>query len=69
MTGKNRPGQIIELASTLLTAIASAGLMAMIPAALGDFVGLTVRAPNPVGPTQTANFFVTFRVINQVMGV
>jgi hypothetical protein len=40
MTGKNRPRQIIELLSTLLAAIPSAVLMAMIPASLGDPVGL-----------------------------
>ena len=67
MAGKNRPGQIVELPSTLLAAIASAFLMAMIPAALGNFVGLTVRASDFVGPTQTANFLVTLRVINQVV--
>jgi hypothetical protein len=69
MAGKNRPGQIIELPSTLLAAIAPALLMAMIPAAVSDLVGLTVRAPNPVSPTQTANFFVTLCVINQVVEV
>jgi hypothetical protein len=69
MTGKNRPRQIIELLSTLLAAIPSAVLMAMIPASLGDPVGLTVRAPDLIGPTQTANFFVTLRVIYQVVEV
>jgi hypothetical protein len=69
MASKNRPGQIIELPSTLFTAIASAFLMAMIPAALGDLVGLTVRAPDLVRPAQTANFLVALRSINQMMNV
>jgi hypothetical protein len=69
MAGKNRPGQIIELPSALPAAIASAFLMAVIPASVGDLVGLTVRAPDPEGPTQMANFLVTLRIINQVVDV
>jgi len=69
MAGENRPGQIVELPSTVLAAIPSAVLMAMIPTSLGDLVGLTVRAPDPVRPTQMANFLVTLRLINQVVEV
>jgi hypothetical protein len=43
--------------------------MAMIPASLGDLVGLTVRAPDPIRPTQTTNFLVTFRIIHQMVDV
>jgi hypothetical protein len=69
MASKNRPGQIIELPSALPTAIPPAFLMAMIPASLGDLVGLTVRAPDPIRPTQTTNFLVTFRIIHQMVDV
>ena len=67
--GKNRPRQIIELLSTRLAAIPSAFLMAVIPASLGDLVGLTVRAAHPTGPAPPANFLVTLRIINQVVDV
>jgi hypothetical protein len=69
MTGKDRPGQIIELLFARLAAIASAFLMAMIPASLGDLVGITVGAADPIRPTQTANFLVTLRIINQMVDV
>jgi ribosomal protein L1 len=69
MTRKDRPAQIIELLFALLAAIASAFLMTMIPASLGDLIGITVRAPNPIRPTQTANFLVTLRITDQVVDV
>ena len=43
--------------------------MAMTATSLGDLVGLTVWAPDLVGPTQTANFLVTLRLINRVVEV
>jgi hypothetical protein len=59
MAGKNRPGQIIKRPFSLLAAITSTFLMAVVPVSLGELVGLTVRAPDPEGPTQTANFLAT----------
>jgi hypothetical protein len=67
MAGKNRLAQIIELPSALPAAIALAFLMAMIPTSFGDLVGLTVRASHPIRPTQTANFLVTLRIIDQMV--
>jgi hypothetical protein len=69
MARKQRPGQIIKLLSALPTAIASAFLMAMIPATLGDLVGITVRTPDPIRPPQPTNFLVTFRIVNQMVEV
>ena len=69
MASKNRRSQIIELLATLFAAITSAGLMTVIPASLGDLVGLTVRASNPIGPTPMANFLVTLLIINQMVDV
>ena len=69
MAGENRPSQIIKLPPTLRAAIAPAVLMAVIATSLGELVGLTVRAPDPVGPAPAANFLVTLRVIHQGMEV
>ena len=52
-----------------LAAIASAFLTAMIPASLGDLVGITVGAPDLIRPKPTANFFVTLRIIHQMVDV
>ena len=63
------PGQIVETAMTGFAPILLPRRSGGIPTLLGDGAAAAVRAPDPVGPAQPANGFVTLDIVEQILKV
>lgn len=69
MPGQHRPGQIVKTAMTGFTPILLPRRLGGIPTLLGEGGGAAVRAPDPVGPAQLANGFITLDIVQQILKV
>src|SRR5262249_19555271 len=69
MAGEDGPGEVVEAARTATAEIAPTSVLRLVVALLGNLVGITVGASDPLRPPQVADDLEAARVVDQGLDV
>jgi hypothetical protein len=69
VTGEYRAGQVIKTTLTSLATVPLSMRLGVIKTTFDNLVGATVRAKDPISPSQIADRFKALGVINEILDI